>query len=112
MFADPDATRGRDYSERRFRKRIALVMENAELQRAYWSSHVRRRRRAMVHALHVGMERGELRADLDVDASIDAINGIFYYQLVARGTSLDDPDTVRRCRTAFEIVWRGMTSGS
>ena len=108
LFGDIEATRGKTYTERRFRKRIALVMENPDLQKAYWTSHVQRRRRAMVRALQVAVDRGELRADLDVDAAIDAINGIFYYQSIARGANFDDPVTSARCRSAFEIVWRGM----
>ncbi|ORL73425.1 TetR/AcrR family transcriptional regulator [Prescottella equi] len=108
LFGDIEAARGKHYSDRRFRKRVALVMDNPELQQAYWSSHVRRRRRAMTLALEAAVARGELRADLDVDAAIDAINGIFYYQAVARGAQFDDPETLQRCIAAFEIVWRGM----
>ncbi|MGO1536792.1 MAG: TetR/AcrR family transcriptional regulator [Yaniella sp.] len=108
IFAHIDRAVGREYTHKRFRKRIQLVMENPDLQEAYWQSHVHRRRKAMVEALATGIERGELRADLDVEAAIDAINGTFYYQMVARGSGLDDPATQRRCREAFDIVWRGM----
>ncbi|NWN87480.1 MAG: TetR/AcrR family transcriptional regulator [Micrococcaceae bacterium] len=99
---------GEDYSHKRFRKRLELVMRHPDVQEAYWASHVHRRRSSMVEALETGIERGELRADLDIDAAIDAINGMFYYQMVVRGTGLTDPDTHRRCREAFDIVWRGM----
>lgn len=108
IFVRIGATVGRDYTHKRFRKRIQLVMENPDLQEAYWQSHVHRRRKAMVEALETGVARGELRADLDVEAAIDAINGTFYYQIVARGSGFSDPETLRRCREAFEIVWRGM----
>ncbi|MTE24221.1 hypothetical protein [Microbacterium sp. ZXX196] len=39
----------------------------------------------------------------------DLINGVFSYQSVVRGSSLEDPATLRRCRAAFEIAWRGMS---
>lgn len=108
IFSELDHTVGKDYTEQRFRKRVHLVMANPELQDAYWQSHVYRRRHSMSKALQLGIDRGELRADLDIEAAIDALNGIFYYQLVARGSSLEDPDTQRRCREAFDVVWRGM----
>lgn len=108
LFGDVQRVRGENYSERRFRKRIQLVMANPELQEAYWQSHVHRRRTAITKALQMGIERGELRADLDIEAAIDGINGVFYYQIVVRGESLDHPETQRRCRAAFEVFWRGM----
>lgn len=108
LFADIRSARGTGYSDRRFRKRIELVMQSRDLQEAYWQSHVHRRRRAMIEALEVGIERGELRSDLDVDAAIDGMNGVFYYQSVARGKAMDDPQTLQRCRAAFELIWSGM----
>ena len=111
MFGDPRAVRGSTYSDRRFRARMSLVMQNPELQHTYWKSHVRRRRGAFEAALAEAMRRGELRDDLDIDACIDLINGVFYYQVVVRGTGLDDPETFARCREAFEVAWRGMSAG-
>lgn len=108
LYGDIRQARGPGYSDRRFRKRIQLVMANAELQEAYWHSHVYRRRGAIAEALRLGIERGELRADLDIEAAIDGINGVFYYQTVVRGASFDNPETRRRCRESFEIIWRGM----
>ncbi|WP_084499811.1 TetR/AcrR family transcriptional regulator [Brevibacterium album] len=110
LFDDPEATRGRGYSDRRFRMRLMLVLESPELQRAYWDSHVRRRRSGMVAALRSGMERGELRPDLDPEACIDLINGVFYYQVVVRGADLGEAATLARCRAAFDTAWRGMAA--
>lgn len=100
--------RDRDYPDRRFQMRMQLVMADRELQRAYWRSHVTRRRAAVVRALQVAVDRGILRADLDIDAAIDLINGVFYYQGLVRGVSMRDPEALARCRAAFEIAWRGM----
>jgi len=109
MFGDPSAARGATYSDRRFRARMVLVMQNPDLQHAYWKSHVRRRRVSFLEALGEAQRRGELRADLDLEACLDLINGVFYYQIVVRGASMGDPGTIARCREAFEVAWRGMS---
>ena len=100
-----------DYPEERFRQRIRLVMADRELQRAYWSSHVARRRAPLVRAIRAGVERGVLRPGLDPEACFDLIAGVFYYQIVVRGESLTDPGTRERCRAALEVAWRGMAVG-
>jgi AcrR family transcriptional regulator len=96
------------YSEARFRQRIRLVMADRALQKAYWTSHVARRRVPMERALRAGVDRGLLRADLDVPACFDAIAGAAYYQLVVRGDRFEDPEAQARLRAAFDVVWRGM----
>ncbi|WP_136041803.1 MULTISPECIES: TetR-like C-terminal domain-containing protein [unclassified Microbacterium] len=98
------------YSEERFRQRIRLVMADRALQRTYWESHVSRRRVPLQNALRAGMARGELRADLDVEACFDAIAGVAYYQLVVRGDRVSDPAVVDRMRAAIEVIWRGMVA--
>lgn len=94
--------------EARFRKRIRLVMADRALQEAYWTSHVARRRVPLEAALRRGIDQGVLRVDLDVTACVDALAGTAYYQLVARGDSLEDPATQERLRGAVEILWRGI----
>lgn len=96
------------YSEERFRQRIRLVMADRALQKAYWQSHVSRRRVPMHNALRAGVARGELRADVDVEACFDAIAGMAYYQLVVRGERIDDPAVIARLRAGIEVIWRGM----
>jgi hypothetical protein len=83
-------------------------MSDRALQKAYWESHVSRRRVPMHNALRFGMVRGELRDDLDIEACFDAIAGTAYYQLVVRGDRIDDPAVVARLRAAIEVIWRGM----
>ncbi|EME21385.1 TetR/AcrR family transcriptional regulator [Rhodococcus triatomae] len=97
-----------DYPDERFRRRIAMAMEDRELQRAYWDSHVSRRRVPVEDFLRAGMERGVLRADLDVVACFDLLAGVFYYQLVVRGVPFDERGAQERCREALEVAWRGM----
>ena len=108
--ADGVAPSAPGYSEERFRQRIRLVMSDRALQKTYWDSHVSRRRVPLQNALRVGIARGELRSDLDVEACFDAIAGVAYYQLVVRGDRISDPAVVSRLRAAIEVIWRGMVS--
>lgn len=110
IFGDHRAARGNDYPDRRFRARMQLTTGNPELQRAYWTSHVRRRRTVMIAALAEAVRRGELRDDLDLEACLDLINGVFYYQIVVRGVWTDEPGAMDRCRNAFDVAWRGMSA--
>lgn len=110
--ADGVAPSAPGYSEERFRQRIRLVMADRALQKTYWESHVSRRRVPLENALRAGVARGELRADLDVEACFDAIAGIAYYQLVVRGDRISDPAVVARLRSAIDVIWRGMVSSS
>nr|WP_201470378.1 TetR/AcrR family transcriptional regulator [Microbacterium hydrocarbonoxydans] len=98
------------YSEERFRQRIRLVMADRAVQKEYWQSHVSRRRVPLLIALRAGIARGELRADLDVEACFDAIAGTAYYQIVVRGDRMDDPAVAARMRAAVEVLWRGMVA--
>jgi AcrR family transcriptional regulator len=99
------------YPEERFRQRIRLAMADRKLQKAYWASHVSRRRVPMENTLRMGIEKGILRADLDVEACFDLIVGVFYYQLIVRGERVGDPATRARCRAALDVAWRGMVGG-
>lgn len=108
MLGDTVTVAASGLSEVRFRQRIRLVMADRSLQRAYWNSHVARRRVPMENLLRAGIARGILRADLDVEACFDAIAGASYYQLVVRGEHLDEPAVKMRLRRALEVVWRGM----
>jgi AcrR family transcriptional regulator len=101
-----------DYPEERFRQRIRLVMADRDLQKAYWSSHVSRRRVPIEAAIRSGIRQGVLRPDLDAEACFDLIAGVFYYQIVVRGDRLDHELTRERCRAALDVAWRGMLATS
>ena len=110
LLGSPSGPGPLDYPEERFRQRIRLAMTDRALQRTYWTSHVSRRRAPIENALRTGIERGELRADLDPEACFDLIAGVFYYQLVVRGENLDNETTRARCRSALHVAWQGMLS--
>ena len=108
LLGAPSSVTAAGYSEVRFRQRIRLVMADRTLQKAYWESHVSRRRVPIENAFRAGIERGTLRPDLDVEACFDAIAGAAYYQIVVRGDGMDAPGARERLHAAFEVVWRGM----
>ncbi|MGC0362046.1 AcrR family transcriptional regulator [Rhodococcus sp. 27YEA15] len=110
MVGDPASVTATGYSDVRFRHRIRLVMADRALQKAYWSSHVARRRVPLESAFRVGIERGILRADLDVEACFDAISGAAYHQIVVRGDRFEDSETKVRLHAAFDVIWRGMSA--
>lgn len=108
LIGSPASLEATGYSEARFRQRIRLVMADRDLQRAYWESHVSRRREPVERALRAGVAQGLLRADLDVAAAFDVIAGAAYYQSIVRGDSPADPATIARLTASFDIAWRGM----
>lgn len=110
-FLPPEAgapTSGAGYTMQRFNQRLKLILSDSQLQRAYWSSHVARRRAPLERSLEHAVEQGYLRADLDISACIDALAGVVYYQFIVRGNNLNAPATRARVRAAIDIIWNGM----
>ncbi|MDV8149674.1 TetR/AcrR family transcriptional regulator [Arthrobacter sp. B10-11] len=88
------------------KKRVALGLENDELRTLSWNRHVSRRRATIAELIRDGIEAGEIDASVDVEAMIDLINGLYYYQFVVRAPS--DPAEARsRVRAAVQLVWNG-----
>ncbi|WP_217132992.1 TetR/AcrR family transcriptional regulator [Leucobacter chinensis] len=102
----------RDYPMHRFQQRLRLIIDDPELQHAYWQSHIARRRAPLEASLTEAIAQGFLRADLDVAASVDALAGIVYYQLIIRGDDLQAPEAHARVTAAFDVVWRGMVGAA
>lgn len=98
----------RDFPTQRLTQRFKLMAENPELRRTYWESHVNRRRKPLEESLRVAVSQGQLRANLDVAACVDAYAGVVYYQFLVRGDDLRSPETQARVQAAFDVIWRGM----
>lgn len=88
------------------KKRVALGLENESLRALSWERHVSRRRDPIAHEIRRGIEAGELKPDLDVEAMIDLISGLYYYQFVVRGPSPAE-EARSRVRAAVKLVWEG-----
>jgi len=108
LILPPSGMHEQAYPHDRFRQRLKLSVSNPELQKAYWESHVSRRRIPLEETIREASRRGVLRADLDVAACVDALAGVAYYQLVVRGDDLFDPATRQRVQEATDVLWRGM----
>lgn len=96
------------FTIQRFRKRVEMVMADPELQQSFWNSNVRRRREAIAKVLRDAQDKGLICVDLNLDACIDAMIGVFYYQTVVRGEFFSNPETEQRCRAAIDVMWQGM----
>ncbi|WP_157768956.1 TetR/AcrR family transcriptional regulator [Pseudarthrobacter sulfonivorans] len=88
------------------KKRVALGLENESLRALSWERHVSRRRAPIAAEIRRGIEAGELDPSVDVEAMIDLINGLYYYQFVVRADS-DDEETRSRVHAAVKLVWEG-----
>lgn len=103
-FAEPTNS----YSHERFCLRIRLVMTDPALQEAYWRVNVSRRRARLKQAFEAGVASGLLRADLDLDACLDLVAAVGYFNVVAKGARLDDPAVLQQYWKSIEVAWRGM----
>lgn len=88
------------------KKRVALGLENEKLRALSWERHVSRRRAPIADELRRGIETGELDPSLDIEAMIDLINGLYYYQFVVRANS-NELETRSRVHAAVKLVWEG-----
>jgi AcrR family transcriptional regulator len=68
---------------------IADLQHDPELAERYHRDVVPARRRAMLEALERGRERGELRADADLELAVDELHGAVFYRLLLSGEPLD-----------------------
>ena len=96
------------YPEKRFRKRMVLTISDSKLQEVYWNFHAKKRRQYPLQALQIAKDRNEIRADVDIEAALDALYGTFYYQFFSRGKNFQDQEATDRALVAFELLWKGM----
>lgn len=109
-FLMPELSTDGKYTERRLRQRLRLTINDPALLREYWLSHVTRRREPLRRLMRRGVDTGILRADTDIEAALDLIAGVVYYQFLVRGDELSDPATRARCQAALETVWRAIAA--
>jgi AcrR family transcriptional regulator len=68
---------------------IADLQHDPELAERFHRDVVPARRRAMLAALERGRERGDLRADADLELAVDELHGAVFYRLLLSGEPLD-----------------------
>jgi AcrR family transcriptional regulator len=69
---------------------VADLQHDPDLAEGYHRDVVPARRRHMLAALERGRERGEIRADADLEVAVDALHGAVFYRLLLSGAPLDD----------------------
>ena len=90
------------------RKRIALALENEQLRTLIWERQILRHRELIATEIRRGIDSGELDPAVDVEAMIDLLSGMYYYQFVVRPDSArEESETRQRLRTAVTLVWEG-----
>jgi AcrR family transcriptional regulator len=69
---------------------VADLHHDPELAAGFRRDVVPARRSRMLAALERGRERGEIRADADLEVAVDALHGAVFYRLLLSGARLDD----------------------
>jgi AcrR family transcriptional regulator len=69
---------------------VADLQHDPDLAEGFRRDVVPARRRAMLAALERGRERGDIRADTDLDLAVDALHGAVFYRLLLSGEPLDE----------------------
>jgi AcrR family transcriptional regulator len=69
---------------------IGAMADNPELARAVRDGFLAVRRSALSEVLRRGVERGDLRPDLDLELALDVLGGPLFYRLLITGGPLDE----------------------
>ena len=77
---------------------VADLQHDPDLANGFHLGVVPARRSAMLAVLEHGRERGELRADADLELAIDTLHGAVFYRLLISGEPLDSEFTERLAR--------------
>jgi AcrR family transcriptional regulator len=68
---------------------VGDIQHDSDLAEGFRQNVVPARRQAMLAALERGRERGEIRADADLELAVDALHGAVFYRLLLSGEPLD-----------------------
>jgi AcrR family transcriptional regulator len=69
---------------------VGAMAQRPELARAVRESFLAGRRAALAAVLERGVERGDLRPDLDVELALDVLGGPLFYRLLITGGPIDE----------------------
>jgi AcrR family transcriptional regulator len=83
---------------------VAELSRNPELAAEFRDGFVQPRRARILEAVRRGVERGEVRADVDGEVVADAVVGLLQHRFLVTGMEIDDglPDRV------VDVLWRGI----
>jgi AcrR family transcriptional regulator len=68
---------------------VGAMTQNPELAHAVRDGFLAARRTALIDVFQRGIDRGDLRADLDVELALDVLGGPLFYRLLVTGGAID-----------------------
>ena len=85
-------------------KLVSAMAERPELARTIRSGFLAARRAALAEVLRRGIDRGDLRRDLDVEFALDLLGGPLFYRRLITGGPIDD----RLAQNVVELMVLGL----
>lgn len=85
---------------------VAELSRNPELARAFRSGFISPRRARVIETLRRGVERGEVRPDVDADLVADALVAVLQHRFLVTGMAIDDDLPLR----LVEMLWAGIAA--
>ena len=82
---------------------VSAMARRPELARAVRDGFLASRRAALSEVLGRGVERGDLRPDLDLELALDVLGGPLFYRLLITGGPIDD----QLAEGVAELILRG-----
>jgi AcrR family transcriptional regulator len=82
---------------------VSAMAERPELARVVREGFLVRRRLALAEVLQRGVERGDLRPDVDLDLALDVLGGPLFYRLLISGGPIDE----QLAEGVTELILRG-----
>jgi AcrR family transcriptional regulator len=82
---------------------VSAMGERPELARVVREGFLIRRRSALVEVLRRGVERGDLRSDIDLELALDVLGGPLFYRLLITGGPIDE----QLAEGVTELILRG-----
>src|SRR5262245_31912713 len=83
---------------------VGAMARKPELARAIRDGFLAGRRAALSEVLRRGVERGDLRPDLDVELALDVLGGPLFYRLLITGGPIDEQLAVG----VADLIMRGL----
>lgn len=82
---------------------VSAMAQQPELARTVRDGFLASRRAALAEVLRRGIERGDLRPDLDLEFALDVFGGPLFYRLLITGGPIND----QLARSVAELILRG-----
>lgn len=82
---------------------VSAMAQRPELARAVRDGFLASRRAALAHVLRRGIERGDLRSDLDLEFALDVFGGPLFYRLLITGGPINE----QLAEAVADLILRG-----